>query len=92
MDALKVCPPHAADWHDWSIGGALTLLEQYNGLGYFHMERPSPYVWSGTDQYNRGKYIADGHYDPNAVDKQLGCATMLIVMKQIDPSMEGEFT
>jgi len=48
MDALKVCPPHAADWHDWSIGGALTLLEQYNGLGYYHMDRPSPYVWSGT--------------------------------------------
>ncbi len=92
MDALKVCPPHAADWHDWSIGGALTLLEQYNGLGYFHMERPSPYVWSGTDQYNRGKYIADGHYDQHAVDKQLGCATMLMVMKQIDPSIEGEFT
>jgi len=24
----------AARWTDWSIDGALTLLENYNGLGY----------------------------------------------------------
>src|SRR5581483_1663974 len=76
-DALDVCPPHAAHWHDWSIGGALTLLEQYNGLGYASMGRPSPYIWASTDQYHSGKYIADGHYDPNAIDHQIGCAALL---------------
>jgi len=25
---------------------------------------PSPYVWATTNQYHRGKYIADGHFDP----------------------------
>lgn len=90
-DALVVCPPHAAHWHDWSIGGALTLLEQYNGLGYAAMGRPSPYVWSATDQYRSGKYTADGHYDPNAVDHQTGCAALLVRMTLLDPSITQEW-
>lgn len=90
-DALVICPPHAANWHDWSIGGALCLLEQYNGLGYFRMGMPSPYVWASTDQYSRGKYIADGHFDPNAVDHQIGCAALLARMTLIDRSIEGEW-
>jgi lysozyme family protein len=90
-DALVICPPHASHWTDWTIGGALTLLEQYNGLGYFRMGIPSPYIWSSTDQYHRGKYIADGHFDPNAVDHQTGCAALLQRMTLIDPSIEGEW-
>lgn len=90
-DALVACPPHAANWHDWSIEGALTLLESYNGMGYAAMGRPSPYVWSGTDQYHSGKYIADGHYDPNAVDHQTGCAALLNRMTLIDPSIAKDW-
>lgn len=90
-DALVVCPPHAANWTDWSIGGALTLLEQYNGLGYARMGLPSPYIWASTDQYSRGKYIADGHYDPNAVDHQIGCAALLARMTLIDPAIAQEW-
>lgn len=77
IDALTQCPPFAARWADWSIGGALTLLESYNGLGYARRGLPSPYLWAGTNQYKAGKYVADGRFDPNAVDKQLGCAAMI---------------
>jgi lysozyme family protein len=84
VDALVNCAPFAARNKDWSIGGALTLLESYNGLGYASRGRPSPYVWSGTDQYVSGKYVRDGVYDPNAVDSQLGCAGLLISMAAID--------
>jgi lysozyme family protein len=87
IDALVVCPPHASRWTDWSIGGALTLLEQYNGLGYAGRGIPSPYIWSATDQYHRGKYIADGHFDPDAVDRQAGCAALLKCMILLDPSI-----
>ena len=87
VDALTKCAPHAANWKDWSIGGALTLLEEYNGLGYAAMGKPSPYIWASTDQYKRGKYVADGHFDPNAVDHQLGCAALLARMKQLDSSI-----
>jgi len=90
-DALVICPPHAAKWDDWSIGGALTLLESYNGLGYFRMGIPSPYVWSSTDQYVKGKYIADGHFDPNAIDHQLGAAALLARMSLIDKTIPQEW-
>jgi lysozyme family protein len=90
VDALTNCAPYAARNKDWRIGGLLTMLEQYNGLGYFNRGLPSPYVWSGTDQYVKGKYIADGKFDPNVVDKQLGCAGLILAMVQIDPSIEFE--
>ena len=87
-DALVICPPHAAAWKDWSAGGALTLLEQYNGLGYAAHDMPSPYVWASTDQYSHGKYVADGHFDPTAVDHQLGCAALLKEMMQLDQTIK----
>lgn len=87
IDALTNCAPHAANNKDWSSGGTLTMLEQYNGLGYAARGRPSPYVWSGTDQYVSGKYVRDGVYDPNAVDSQLGCAGLLMAMMAIDPTI-----
>lgn len=84
VDALTACAPHAARWRDWSPGGLMTLLEQYNGLGYANMGLPSPYVWSGTDQYRCGKYVADGRFDPQAVDQQLGCAGLVLAMAGLD--------
>lgn len=87
VDALAVCPPYASKWKDWSAGGTMTLLEQYNGLGYANKGIPSPYVWSGTDQYVSGKYIADGVFSAATVDKQLGCAGLIVAMAALDPSV-----
>ena len=93
VDALANCAPFAARWTDWSIGGLLTLLEEYNGLGYAMRGVPSPYIWAATDQYRSGKYIADGHYDPNAVDHQLGCAALLARMAIADKTIDlGAFS
>ena len=80
IDALLYAPPYAAKNKDWSIGGILTKLEEYNGLGYATKGIPSPYLWAGTNQYVKGKYVADGKYDPNHVDTQLGCAGLLRFM------------
>jgi lysozyme family protein len=88
VDALMNCAPYAGHWTDWSTGGMLTLLEKYNGVGYAAKGRPSPYIWSGTDQYTSGKYVRDGVYDPNVVDAQLGCAGLLKAMMEIDPSIQ----
>ncbi len=88
IDALGNCAPHAAKWGDWSIGGVLTLLEEYNGLGYAARGKPSPYVWASSNKYIKGKYVADGHYDSNAVDHQLGCAALLSRMKLLDSSVQ----
>jgi len=86
VDALVNCAPRAARWKDWSPGGTMCILEQYNGLGYYRRGIPSPYIWSFTDQYRKGKYVADGKFDPNAVDQQIGCAALLARMIALDPS------
>jgi lysozyme family protein len=87
VDALANCAPYAAHNKDWSIGGALTELEQYNGLGYASRGVPSPYLWSGTNQYRSGKYIRDGVYVSNAVDSQPGCAGLLLAMMALDETI-----
>lgn len=51
--------------------------ETYNGLGYHGRGVPSPYVYAGTDQYQRGKYTSDGRYNARHVDQQLGVIPML---------------
>jgi len=62
---------------DWSIENTLVLLEKYNGLGYKKKGLPSPYLWSWTDKYKSGKYVADGKFDPKAIDAQCGVAPIL---------------
>ncbi len=90
LDALIDCPPLAGKWLDWSIGGMLTLLEEYNGLGYAARGVPSAYVWSGSDQYTSGKFVADHVYRAGVIDVQEGCAPLLSRMMAIDPSIQFE--
>lgn len=70
-------------WRDWSIAGTLFKLEAYNGWGYrrYHPQVLSPYLWSFSEHYQRGKYATDGRFDANLVSKQCGAAVLL---KQLD--------
>lgn len=54
-----------------------TFSEFYNGTGYHNNGISSPYVYAGTDQYTKGKYIADGRFSWDHVDQQPG--TMLLI-------------
>jgi lysozyme family protein len=78
LDALKC--DHFDQVTDWSPGNALVAFENYNGTGYRHKGVPSPYLWSFTDQYRCGKYVADGRYNPQAVSQQCGCAALMKVL------------
>lgn len=62
---------------DWSVENILSLMEAYNGLGYKKKGLPSPYIWSWSNNYVKGKYVADGRFDPNFVDQQCGAAVLL---------------
>jgi lysozyme family protein len=70
-DKLKI------DVNTADLAALATYAEYYNGLGYSYKGKPSPYVWSGTDQYSRGKYVADGRYSSVTKDKQLGVISMV---------------
>jgi cell wall-associated NlpC family hydrolase len=57
----------------------LYKLEEYNGFGYRNL-RPaiaSPYLWSFSNHYARGKFVADGRFSPTAVSQQCGAAVLL---------------
>ncbi len=66
-------------WKDWSIPGDLYKLEGYNGWGYrdHHPAVKSPYLWSFSNHYTKGKYVADGRFSPTAVSQQCGAAVLL---------------
>lgn len=88
VDVLINSAPFAAKWTNWTIGGALTLWEEYNGLGYAQHGVPSAYVWSGTDQYTSGKFVEDHVYDAKRVDIQEGCAGILKMMMLQDKTIQ----
>jgi lysozyme family protein len=91
IDALTTCE-HMDQWIHWdTIGGVLTRLEMYNGTGYAGMGHPSPYIWSRTDQYVSGKYVADHDFDPNVIDSQEGCSGLLVRMMAQDPTILSDF-
>ncbi len=64
---------------DWSLSRLLYELEGYNGWGYrlFHPHVKTPYLWSFSNHYQSGKYIADGTWSDTAVSKQCGAAVIL---------------
>jgi lysozyme family protein len=71
---------------DWSLAGTLYQLERYNGWGYrlYHPHVMSPYLWSFSNQYTSGKYIADGTWSDTAVSQQCGAAVLLRRMVEHD--------
>lgn len=89
VDALMNCAPYTGRTKDWSPGATLMQLERYNGTGYAARGLPSPYIWAGTDQYKSGKYVADGVFDPDVVDRQLGCAGLLLAMGELDAEVKA---
>jgi len=88
IQALVNEAPKAARNTNWSGGGTMTIGEQYNGLGYARMGKPSPYIWSGTQHYVSGKYVRDGKYSAKCVDTQLGMAVALKALMELDPTIQ----
>lgn len=64
-------------WTDWSIPAMLYLNERWNGMAYRSKGINSPYLWSGSNNYSKGKFVSDGVFDPNAVSQQIGVALIL---------------
>jgi len=75
----------------WDLASALDFAEKYNGLGYRNYGILSPYLFAGTNLYQKGKFIDDNVFDPNAVDKQLGVAVLLSELGFNDSNMPIQF-
>jgi lysozyme family protein len=91
IDALKL--RRVGRIKKWSLPRLLYEIEGYNGWGYrlYHPHVYSPYLWSWSVHYRRGKYIADGTWSDTAVSRQCGAAVLLRRMEERNiVSISGE--
>lgn len=79
VDALQLKRLHEET--DWSVPRQLFHFERFNGFGYRRRGIPSPYLWSFSTLYVKGKFVADGVFDPEAVSKQSGAGVILKAAK-----------
>lgn len=90
MDALTMQPHALQNVKPWSVERLLYECEKYNGWGYLKRGN-SPYVWSWTNQYDHGKYVADGKFSDGAVDKQPGVAAIFKALALEDQGVAAFF-
>ncbi|PAW92054.1 hypothetical protein CKK33_00510 [Mucilaginibacter sp. MD40] len=75
VDAIKLMKYDQVT--NWSLPFILLKLEGYNGFGYNRKGVKSPYLWSFSNHYIKGKYVKDGVFDAEAVSSQMGSAVIL---------------
>lgn len=90
VDALIYDGLHkvGADGDGWDLESVAFYLEKFNGFGYRPRGIQSPYLWSGSKHYLRGKYVRDGVFDPLAQSQQTGCMPVLRYMMDVDPDIQ----
>lgn len=74
---------------DWSPERACFELEVFNGFGYRGKGINSPYLWSFSNNYTRGKYTETpkgSTYRPNMVDAQCGAIPVVRRIMELDSS------
>lgn len=83
-DALKIKKLDQIE--DWSDERMCYELERFNGFGYrnYHPTVLSPYLWSGSTHYTKGKYVADGKWSSTAKSGQSGAVLLIKRVAEID--------
>lgn len=76
---------------EWSIERICYEVERYNGWGYrqYHASTLSPYLWSFTNHYASGKYVADGQWSSSAVSGQCGAMAILKKCMELDADVRA---
>lgn len=75
IDALKIKKYHQKT--SWTMEECISRAERFNGLGYRRRGEYSPYILAGTNFHDEtGKYVSDGKYKKDAIEKQLGVCSI----------------
>jgi hypothetical protein len=72
---------------NWTWTRAAYEGELYNGFGPRAHGRHTGYLWSWTNIYTGGKYVADGKWDPDHIDEQCGMVPMMAALLSASRSM-----
>lgn len=84
------------DVRDNSLNAWLWRGHRYNGMGnvgYFGRKGMrsylyTPYLWSGTHIYQKGKFTSDGEYDSESISEQIGIAPIIRELIKRDQEIE----
>ena len=60
---------HSGNLKTYHLSSDVTFANLWNG---YNSAIVSPYCYNGTNIYTGGMFVADGIYDPNATDANLG--------------------
>lgn len=71
---------------DWSVERIAFALEKFNGFGYIKRGIHSPYLWSFTTAYEKGKFVSDGVWSATAVSQQCGGMAILKALIELEPT------
>jgi lysozyme family protein len=82
IDALKL--DGLDQVREWTPARACFEIEKFNGFGYRRRGIPSPYLWSFSNHYERGKYVADGQFSATAVDQQCGAIPVMKRLMEVE--------
>lgn len=86
IDALTMPGKEFHKVESWTLERIAYSLELYNGFGYrLYRGIHSPYLWSFTSNYSRGKYVTDGKWSKTAVSQQSGGMAILKKLMELDP-------
>jgi Putative peptidoglycan binding domain len=80
-------PSRASGEGQWTWPRACYEGELFNGFGPRAHGRHTGYLWSWTNIYTGGKYVADGKWDPDAQDQQCGMAPMMAALLRLDGAL-----
>lgn len=75
---------------DWSAERIAFVLEGFNGWGYRnqHPDVLTPYLWSFSNHYSKGKYEADSTWNAGLVSQQCGAMVLLSRLIALDPGID----
>jgi lysozyme family protein len=63
---------------DWNLARMLFRIEAYNGFRSRELHNTnSPYLWSFSNHYTAGKFVADNEWSSTTVSQQCGAAVMI---------------
>ena len=89
IDALKIKGLDKVK--EWTDARVAYELERFNGFGY-RGRINSPYLWSGSNHYTRGKYIRDHVYDSKAVSQQSGAILLYLRLRETESPVNVSIT
>ena len=73
---------------EWTLERVAFQLEKYNGFRSrteHHIN--TPYLWSGTKHYERGKFVRDNVWSETVASEQVGAMPILRQLMQLDASI-----